>query len=134
MGVAGVAMLGILIFIYKSIQSIVLYFAWKNKINTVGTIKSLKEKKIDYKDKKKKKISSIDYVYEMAIKEEGNEYTVEYIEYVGGDKPSKIQLNQSFHVYFDLENMQVCDMNKMKKDLWQYPLGIVMCVAILAVC
>ncbi len=134
MGVAGVAMLGILIFLYKSIQSIILFFIWKDKINTVGTIKALKDKKIDYKDEKKKKISSIDYVYEMEIKEAGKEYTVEYIDPVGGDKPSNIQLNQSFPVYFDLENMQVRNMEKMKKDMWQYPLGILMCAAILAVC
>ena len=133
MGAAGVAMLGILFFLYKSIQSIVLFFIWKNKINTVGTIKALKDKKVNYENEKKK-ISSIDYVYEMEIKEAGKEYTVEYIEYVGGDKPSKIQLNQSFPVYFDLENMQVRDMEKMKKDMWQYPLGILMCAAILAVC
>lgn len=134
MGVAGVAMLGILIFLYKSIQSIILFFIWKNKINTVGTIKALKDKKVNYENEKKKKISSIDYVYEMEIKEAGKEYTVEYIESIGGDKPSKIQLNHSFPVYFDLENMQVRDMEKMKKDMWQYPLGILMCVAILVVC
>ncbi len=133
-GAAQAAMMGILVFLYKSIQSIVLFFIWKNKINTVGTIKALKDTKVDYKNEKKKKISSIDYVYEMEIKEADKEYTVEYIESVGGDKPSEIQLNQSFPVYFDLENMQVRDMEKIKKDMWQYPLGILMCVAILVVC
>ena len=134
MGVAGVAMLGILVFLYKSIQSIVLFFIWKNKINTVGTIKVLKNKKFNFTNDKKEKISSIDYVYEMEINESGKDYTVEYIVPVSGDKSSKIQINQSIPVYFDLDKMQVRAMDKLKKDIWQYPLGILMCVAILVIC
>ena len=134
MGVAGVAFLGILIFLYKSIKSIALFFIWKDKINTVGTIKALKERKINYKDETSNKISSINYVYEMEIKEAGKEYSVEYIETVSGRKPSNILLNQSFPVYFDLKNMQVRNMDKIKKDIWQNPLGVLICAAVLAVC
>ncbi len=55
MGVAEFAMFGILLFLYKSIQSVVRFFIWKNKINTIGTVKKLKDKKVKYKNEKKKK-------------------------------------------------------------------------------
>ena len=42
-------------------------FYQENKINTNGTIKALKNKKISYENEKK--ISSINYVYEMHIEE-----------------------------------------------------------------
>ena len=49
-GAAQGAMLVMLVFLYKSIQSIILFFIWRNKINTVGTIKALKDTKFDYKN------------------------------------------------------------------------------------
>ena len=134
MGVAGVSLLGAIICLYKSIQSIIVFFIWKNKINTLGTVKKLKDKKVNYENDKKKKISSVDYIYELQIEEAGKEYIVEYIETISGNKPSKLQLDKSFPVYFDLNNMQVRAVENLKKDLWQYPLGILMGIAIFMLC
>ena len=134
MGVAGVAMLGMLYCIYKSIVSVVNFFVWKNKFNTTGIVKELKSENVNYENDKKKKIASIEYTYSVNINDGGNAYLVDYVETVSGDKPSKIALNSSIPVFVDTDKKVAKSEKDMKDQIWQWPLGFLLCTVILIIC
>lgn len=134
MGVAGVAMLGMIYCIYKTIVSAVNFFIWKRKINTIGIVEELKSKNINYENDKKKKIGSVDYTYTIRVNDGGNTYWVDYVETISGNKPSKIVLNSTLPVFVDTDKKVAKSAKDMKDQIWQWPLGFLFCTAMLIVC
>lgn len=134
MGVAGVAIVWMIYCFFKSIVSVITFFVWKSKINTIGIVKELKSVNDNYQNDNKKKISSIDYTWSISIDEGGNTYLVDYVERVSGDKPSETVLNSSFAVFVDKDKKVARSVKEMKNQIWQWPLAFLFSTAILIIC
>jgi hypothetical protein len=134
MGAMGVAMLGMVYCIFKSIVSLIKFFIWKNKINAIGVVEKLKSKDINYENYKKKKISSICYTYSISVNDNGNTYSVDYVETVFGDNLSKVVLNSSIPVFVDVNKKIAKNAKDMKNQIWQWSVGFLSSAAVFIVC
>ena len=117
--------------IYKTVASFVTFIILRSKVNTVGTIKELKEKRYIYKDEKKKKISSKEYVYVVALDYNGAEKLVEYSEIVSKKGKSEFDVNSTFKLYYNPKKNTVKNAAELKRALWIWPLATLFSAALL---
>lgn len=134
MGLAGAAMLGAIVSFFMSISTGVKILTWRKRGKPgKGSIKSLKNTECVYKDKKQTTISYRKYIYALEITCDGQTFESEYTENITPSKNS-VPLGTEIDLYWDTASNQYFDYAKGKKELWQYPLICILCVAVFFIC
>lgn len=110
-------------YIYSWLNTMMSFLALRKKIHTVATVEELRRKQPNY-DKKGEKIVSTSYVYYLKIVHDEKECLVKYIETVGVDKPSRININDTIQVYYDPEKKKVVNVEEAKRIMRFGPLTI----------
>lgn len=132
MGVAGVAMLWMLVSIVKSLVAVVQLFIWKSKISGVAHIKELIKKDAKFDDKGR--VSSTEYQYSVNIESEMGVFTSVMTETLPGEAYSKLQVGDTTRVYYDKEKNAVKGANDLTNDLKIWLISFAISTAILVAC
>ncbi len=131
---AVVALFGLLSCLVNLVISIIKYFSWKNKIHVIGTVTELKDTKIKYKNGQGTQIESTDYVYNIQVKHDKYDYSVEYVESVAGNRPGKILLNSSLPIFIDDRTNEVKLVKDVTNQIWQWGLCSAGCFVAFILC
>ena len=111
--------------LFKSITSIFKYFKWKKKEEIEGTIGSLL--RID-EDKK-----NTTYVYSFTFPSSEGVVDVEYKDICKLYGASTIKEGDKIEIFYDTNTKQYEIKKRLKNNLWQYPVGCVICLAAIVI-
>ncbi len=121
-GATGVVMLGMVVSLVKTIITVIKFFIWNSKTKTIGKIVKYKDRIIKYRDEKRGKILTVEYLYTIEYEINGNKHQIGYKEKFSKDRPSKIQVGGDMPIYVDEKTLQIQNVKDLKNELIGWPL------------
>ena len=135
MGIAGVAILWMMISFMRGIIGLVKFLVWKRHPLAEGTIVQIKESTKNY-SKNGEDLKSITYLYDLEINIENEKYLIDFknTENVNTKAKNKITLGSVIPVYFNQAKNKIAVQKELKRDLWQWWALFAGCIVILVLC
>ena len=126
MGIAGVALLALLYFLYKFIRIASEHAVWKKKDLVFGTVGE-ELRRISSNVEKK-------YVFDFTLNTEPDETKATYEETVKGNEKPSVKPGDCLEVYYDPVFKQYRPKEKLTKELKWSLIGVVGSAAVLGIC
>lgn len=126
MGIAGVAIMFALFFLYKSFASLYIFFAWRNKEVVEGTFGCLQSTS----EEGKTRVNTFD----LSLYTTSGVVLTEYKEALGKTEASKIKEGDKATFFYNPVNEKYRRKDDVIRDLWFNPLMCVVCVGVLMLC
>lgn len=135
MGVVGVCMIGFFFFLYKSIQVIGNYISFRRgAIPAVGTILEKVSSTPSFKKGNAGVVESTEHVFDFSVSWDNQTYVTRYVDVVKGQQDSKKEYGETIPILWNAYRKDFRDPSRVKKELTEYPLAMLVCVAIIALC
>lgn len=134
MGVVGVCMICFFYFLYKSIQVITNYLSFRRSaIPAVGTILE-KVSSTPTLKKKSSVVESTEHIFNFSVSWDNQTYLTRYVDVVKGQQDSKKEYGEAIPILWNAYRKDFRDPSRVKKELAEYPLAMLVSVAIIALC
>lgn len=134
MGVVGVCMICFFYFLYKSIQVITNYLSFRRgAIPAVGTILE-KVSSTPTLKKKSSVVESTEHIFNFSVSWDNQTYLTRYVDVVKGQQDSKKEYCEAIPILWNAYRKDFRDPSRVKKELAEYPLAMLVSVAIIALC